>query len=190
MQSLKIIGTFLVLLSALWFIMYINMPKDDSKSISSNSTTNTGCSINSESQSCWAEASWVNLSEIKDSQLVVGALSKKEELIGKPSFLRWAWKFCAYCRDKLPQVEKLIQKEFEGKINLQMMTMNFESAKFSTSIPQTSYETFNYKDFTNETCDEFPMWVVLDKNNNLIAKECWGETTIEEVNKQISSLLQ
>ena len=40
--------------------------------------------------------------------------------------------------------------------------MNVESAKFATSIPQTSYETFNDKDFTNETCDEFPMWVVLD----------------------------
>ena len=190
MKAFKVRSIFVILLSILWIIFYMNIPKNNSENTNSHSATSTGCAINNESElSCGSDTTWT-INKDKEVQLVLGTLSKKEELIGKPSFLRWAWKFCAYCRDKVPQVENLIQKEFGDKINLQMMTMNFESAKFSTSIPQTPYETFNYKDFTNETCDEFPTWVILDKDNKLIEKECWGKTTIEEVSKQIESLLK
>lgn len=189
MKSFKIIGTFFVLISALLIILYMNLPKKDI--ITSNkSSTSTGCSTNQGQVSCGTDiASSGDINEIKDTKVILGRLSKIEELQGKPSFLRWAWKFCAYCRDKVPEVEELIQNQFGDKIHLQMMTMNFESSTFSTSIPQTPYDTFNYKDFTNETCDEFPTRVILDKKGNLVAKECGGKTTIEEASEQIKLLI-
>ena len=54
------------------------------------------------------------------------------------------------------------------------MTMFFDTQKFSTRIPQSPYETFDYKYFTNSECSEFPMWVVLDKNGKLISQVCGG----------------
>jgi hypothetical protein len=94
---------------------------------------------------------------------VTGSLSTTRQLIGKPSFLRRAGKFCAYCRDKIPSAETLLLDQLSGQINMQLMTMFYDTQKFSTRIPQSPYETFSYASFTDKDCSEFPMWVILDK---------------------------
>ena len=67
--------------------------------------------------------------------------------------------------------------------------MNFDTQKFDTKIPQVPFETLNYQDYTQETCDMFPTWVVLDAQGRVISKECGGAGTIEAVAEQIRTLV-
>lgn len=120
---------------------------------------------------------------------VTGSLSSWD-LIGKPSFLWRAGKFCAYCREKIPEAEQLLLDQLTGEINIQLMTMFFDTQKFSTRIPQSPFETFSYSWFTNTNCEEFPMRVILDKNWNLVNSQCGWWATIQEVRKIFDEMLQ
>lgn len=187
-----------ILLVVVILFLAVKLSRKDSTAINTidhYNTTLTWCAIDGQhsgSMSCWTPAtSWqIVTTQSVTNQFVTGNLNTKEELIGKPSFLWWAAKYCAYCREKAPQVEDFILEKFGNTINIQMMTMNIENAPFSTSIPQTWFTAYNYKDFTNESCDIFPMWVVLDKNGKLISKECWGDTTVSQVSEQLDSLIK
>jgi hypothetical protein len=121
--------------------------------------------------------------------LVTGSLLSWD-LIGKPSFLRRAGKFCAYCRDKIPTVETLLVDQLRGKINIQLMTMFYDTQKFSTRIPQSPFESFSFSWFTKSECAEFPMRVILDSNGKLITSQCGWWATIEEVRKTFDTLLK
>jgi hypothetical protein len=117
---------------------------------------------------------------------VSGSITSTQQLTGKPSFLRRAGKFCAYCREKIPQAEKYILDDLTGKINIQLMTMFFDTQKFSTRIPQAPYEALDFKYFAGKECTEFPMWVVLDKNGKLVESVCgWWSVTIEDTAKKL-----
>lgn len=117
---------------------------------------------------------------------VSGSITSTQQLTGKPSFLRRAGKFCAYCREKIPQAEKYILDDLTGKINIQLMTMFFDTQKFSTRIPQAPYETLDFKYFAGKECTEFPMRVVLDKNWKLVESVCgWWSITIEDTAKKL-----
>lgn len=120
---------------------------------------------------------------------VQGQITLPKQLVGKPSFLWRAGRYCAYCREKIPQAEELILEPFSGQINIQLFTMNFDTQKFDTLLPQVPFEIMTYESFTKETCDTFPTWVVLDSEGTLVAKECGGTGTIEQVAGQIKSLL-
>lgn len=144
------------------------------------------CSISEDNISCGTED---KVSNINTWNIVNGKFKNKMQLYGKPTFLRWAGKFCAYCRDKLPEVEKLIFEPYKDKINIQMMTMNIETAAFDTLIPQSPFDTLDFKDFAWESCDTFPTWVILDSQWDLINLECGWKTTIQEVADEIKDLL-
>lgn len=119
---------------------------------------------------------------------VSGSITSTQQLVGKPSFLRWAGKFCAYCREKIPQAEKYILDDLTGKVNIQLMTMFFDTQKFSTRIPQVPYETLDFKYFAGKECTEFPMRVILDKQGNLVESVCgWGKSTVEDVAKTLKA---
>ncbi len=133
--------------------------------------------------SCWSDT--VNWQYEPWTIFVSGSITSTQQLIGKPSFLRWAGKFCAYCREKIPQAEKYILDDLTGKVNIQLMTMFFDTQKFSTRIPQVPYEQLDFKYFVGKECTEFPMRVVLNKQGELISSECWAKTTIEDVAKQL-----
>ncbi len=120
---------------------------------------------------------------------VQGQIATPQQLTGKPSFLRRAGKYCAYCREKIPQAERLLLEPFSGQINVQLFTMNFDTQKFDTLLPQVPFEIMTYESFTQESCDMFPTWVVLDSSGKLVSKECWGTGTIEEVATLIEGLL-
>lgn len=103
--------------------------------------------------------------------------------------MRWAGKYCAYCREKIKPAESLLLDQFSGNIHIQIFTMNFDTQKFDTKIPQVPFETLNYQDYTQETCDMFPTWVVLDAQGRVVGKECGGTGTIEAVAEQIRTLI-
>ena len=67
--------------------------------------------------------------------------------------------------------------------------MNFDTQKFDTRIPQVPFETIDYTFYTQETCDMFPTWVILDAQGNMISKECGGTGTIENVAHMLQNLL-
>jgi hypothetical protein len=120
---------------------------------------------------------------------VQGQLTTTGQLLGKPSFLWRAGRYCAYCREKIPQAEELILQAYSGQINTQLFTMNFDTQKFDTLIPQVPFEIMSYESFAGTPCDMFPTWVVLDSAGVLVSKECWGTGTIEQVALQIQALL-
>ena len=103
---------------------------------------------------------------------VQGKLFKSQDFKGKPSFLRWAGKYCAYCREKIKPAETLLLDRFGESINIQLFTMNFDTQKFDTRIPQVPFETLDYQEYTAQTCDTFPTWLVLDANGKLVSQEC------------------
>lgn len=147
---------------------------------------NQGCSISDGTKLCGD--SDINSGK-NATNIVNGELTSMTQLYGKPTFLRRAGKFCAYCREKLPQVEELILRQYKDQINIQLMTMDFDKKPFDTVIPQSPFDTFNFEDFTWKPCDTFPTWVILDKQWELSAQECWGKMTIEEVADEINHLL-
>ncbi len=163
-----------------WSIIWLN--------IYNNSITinKEWCSISEDNVSCATEDT---TSIVTTWDIINGNFKNKTQLYGKPTFLRRAGKFCAYCRDKLPEVEKLIFEPYKDKINIQIMTMNIETAPFDTSIPQAPFDTLNFKDFAWESCDTFPTWVVLDTQWDLVNVECGWKTTIQEVADEIKNLL-
>lgn len=148
-------------------------------------------------ESCGMPASWtsektscststINRQYEPGTTFISGSITSTQQLNGKPSFLRRAGKFCAYCREKIPQAEKYILDDLTGKINIQLMTMFFDTQKFSTRIPQVPYETLDFKYFAGKECTEFPMRVVLDKNWKLVESVCgWWSVTIEDTAKKL-----
>lgn len=121
---------------------------------------------------------------------ISGSITSTQQLSSKPSFLRRAGKFCAYCREKIPQAEKYILDDLSGKVNIQLMTMFFDTQKFSTRIPQVPYETLDFKYFAGKECTEFPMRVVLDADGKLVESVCGGTTSIEDTAKKLKWLIK
>lgn len=145
------------------------------------------CSISTGDVACKDEEA--KSTEETNKKIVKWEFTIRNQLYGKPTFLRRAGKFCAYCRDKLPEVEQMILNPYKDQINIQLMTMDFENKPFDTLIPQSSFEIFNFEDFTWEPCDTFPTWVVLDRQWDLVSSECGGKTTIQQVSDVLAGLL-
>lgn len=187
--SWMLVGMFLTWSYNQSFIADINSwtsgSLDDLQNVSTCSTSNSGwwsgCAV--QSNFGWSTSSQGS------GVFVQGTMFKKSDFNGKPSFLWRAGKYCAYCREKIKPAESLLLQQFSGQINIQIFTMNFDTQKFDTSIPQVPFEVLNYQDYTQQTCDMFPTRVLLDAQGRLVNKECGGTGTIESVAEQIRILL-
>lgn len=175
-----IIPVWFVLL--LWIIFWYNFYYP---TIAHN---DTGCKTSTGSMACSTSGATSEKNTTK-KKIAYGEFTERNQLYGKPTFLRRGANYCAYCRTRISQVEKMILATYKDQINTQLMTMDFNTSPFNTVIPQSPFDTFDFEDFTGEPCNTFPTWVVLDKLWELVSQECGGTTTIEEVTEEIKDLL-
>lgn len=99
-------------------------------------------------------------------------------------FIWFVGTFCSHCQAAVPELEKFYE-QYSWQVNMELNILDkkqFESAKY---ISQNYTNPKQYEDYTHEKCWYVPSYIIVDKDNNVVVKQCWWTPTEEELKKYL-----
>lgn len=119
------------------------------------------------------------------------AINEKSALAdfkGKPSVVLFAGTYCPHCQEALPEYKSKVYDAYKDKANLWVNVI--DQKKFDVKVAQGFNPTLTFEALSGKKCAYVPAFIVLDEKAFPAMTSCGGEKTIDDMKKEIDTLLK